>query len=773
MFPEVKKSQLAMLLGASTCMMLVRGNSLGLSSAANAKEQALEGSWGAMLKPSLNESPIKRVESLLMRMKDELDSEAANEAKMYDQMVCWCETNEKVKTKAVNEASARDKMLVADTSSRSARFGVLSTEIEQLTAQIAEDTEALKEASAIREREAAEFQGEEASLVQAVTNLKNAVAVLAKRDSASFLETDRSLVSSLRTVLHHVAVQYESMLASPKTLPSDKHLALLSVATSLDAGIDHYLLSALSSSDGATDAVPLEFAQRIIENVRAKNPAGSFLQQPAKGKEDSHQAKSGRVFGILKQMKEEFEENLSTSQKEFSKTQADYEAMSAAKTEQIETAKAKLDEMKSEHANNQKALSDAKEDLERTRSQRSVDVEFLQNLRFTCQDLDKQWAERSKMRTAETAAISKAIAVITEDDAQELMLTTVTLLQVNEGEEMQVRRNRAVTALRKAAQAPLFAADDLLAAWHDRRSAGPALGASGGPRAQLMTLSVSVELDAFSKVKESMDSMVSQLKDEQAEEVKFKAFCERSFKDNDKFTYERTDVKEDVEARIASLSTDVGTLRDEIAATKKQVAETQVSIKKASETRESENAEFQTTIADQRATQAVLTKALKHLQAFYTKPAAMVQEKSKQTPPVQFASYKKNAGSVPVMALIEQIIEDSKALESDAATAEQAAQAEYEAYVKNSNAVIAELARSVDAKMKAVASAEHALQNAQSDHDSKVAELEDLAEVKADLHHQCDFILKNFDLRQKARLEEMEAIKQTMVKLFPDHKSAA
>eukprot|EP00971_Amphidinium_carterae_P118957 2356839-Amphidinium_carterae.1 len=36
--------------------------------------------------------------------------------------------------------------------------------------------------------------------------------------------------------------------------------------------------------------------------------------------------------------------------------------------------------------------------------------------------------------------------------------------------------------------------------------------------------------------------------------------------------------------------------------------------------------------------------------------------------------------------------------------------------------------------------------------------LEDLAAVSEDLHTQCDYFLKNFDVRQKARLQEIEAI---------------
>merc|ERR550514_2223957 len=99
--------------------------------------------------------------------------------------------------------------------------------------------------------------------------------------------------------------------------------------------------------------------------------------------------------------------------------------MSKAKEEQVEVAKKKLDDMEGEHAENQKALSDAKENLELTRKQRTADVEFLRNLKLTCQGLDKEWELRSKTRTQEILAVSEALTILTEDDNRDLLRKTV------------------------------------------------------------------------------------------------------------------------------------------------------------------------------------------------------------------------------------------------------------------------------------------------------------------------------------------------------------
>jgi hypothetical protein len=370
--------------------------------------------------------------------------------------------------------------------------------------------------------------------------------------------------------------------------------------------------------------------------------------------------------------------------------------------------------------------------------------------------LDKQWAERSTTRSTETKAVSEAISILTSDDSMDLLRHTAgSFLQLvsdsEEGAEAQMRRNRAATALRKAAQSPDFKADDLLAAWHGRTGAS-------APRSRLSTLAVSVSLDSFKKLKEVMDKMVADLKQEQADEVTFKAHCEAEFDTTEKETFHKKDLKGSLEANIEKLSKVMETVDGEIAAANTQIADTEVAIKKASQTREGENSEFQKVVADQRATQAILKKALAKLTEFYKK--ALFLQKAKQEPPVKFGSYKKNAGASPVIGLIEQIVEDSVALETEAVAGEAAAQKNYETFVSDSNDLIGKLTESVSAKTKAKASARLDSEQDKSDLESTNGELQALAEYEGDLHRDCDFVLKNFAIRQKARLDEMEAITQ-------------
>merc|ERR1719156_153214 len=110
----------------------------------------------------------------------------------------------------------------------------------------------------------------------------------------------------------------------------------------------------------------------------------------------SYAPQSGQIFGILKQMKETFETNLSSSQKEEMQAQAAYEDLKAAKEEEIKAGTELKDTKTQELADTDEKNVNAKTDLEDTRNSLSADQKFLMNLKETCQMTDQEWEERQK-----------------------------------------------------------------------------------------------------------------------------------------------------------------------------------------------------------------------------------------------------------------------------------------------------------------------------------------------------------------------------------------
>merc|ERR1719235_1193537 len=154
----------------------------------------------------------------------------------------------------------------------------------------------------------------------------------------------------------------------------------------------------------------------------------------------------------------------------------------------------------------------------------------------------------------------------------------------------------------------------------------------------------------------------------------------------------------------------------------------------------------------------MLQAALDILAEFYGK-AALLQETG-PPPPAGFEEYKKNAASGGVMGMIKQIIADAAKMEAEAARAEEESQKAYEDFVKETNASVDAKNKDIANKSEEKAKAEEDLVEAKEAKENTLLDLEQLSNYNAELHQSCDFVLKNFDLRQQARDEEVEALRQ-------------
>merc|ERR1719426_450743 len=261
--------------------------------------------------------------------------------------------------------------------------------------------------------------------------------------------------------------------------------------------------------------------------------------------------------------------------------------------------------------------------------------------------------------------------------------------------------------------------------------------------------------------------MISDLKEEQADEVKHKAFCNKEFQANEMENISKAQDKKDLIAHIGILEDKNETLTTTKATTQDELAQLKVEIQQANIERVDNNQEFQQTMADQKATRKVLGKALDRLQQFYA-DKALLQKKSrplilkKQAPPVQVTEYKKHGGAAGVTVMLENLITETKQLEAEAVDGEKEAQASYEQFMTESNALMAAKMEAIVNLGKELAATEEDLIQAETDLQNTIDDMEEIAATVADLHSACDFVLKNFDLRQKARGEEIEALQQAL-----------
>merc|ERR1719382_1389578 len=244
--------------------------------------------------------PVSKVITLLKDMLKQLEKEQEEDEAIYDKLACWCETNDKEKTKAIADAEAKIEELTTKIEELTALSARLNTEIKNLESEVAKNQEALDQATAIREKQLAEFNAEEKDLLESISALKAAITVLSKHQGGAFLHLPWSHILGVAATIQHEMSSHSTLLRGVLTR-SERNL----ITSFIQAPADYF------------DATP------------------TFKQ--------SYAPQSGEIFGILRQMKETFESNLSQSQKDELAAQKAYGDLKAAKEEEISAGQAQID----------------------------------------------------------------------------------------------------------------------------------------------------------------------------------------------------------------------------------------------------------------------------------------------------------------------------------------------------------------------------------------------------------------------------------------------
>jgi len=225
--------------------------------------------------------------------------------------------------------------------------------------------------------------------------------------------------------------------------------------------------------------------------------------------------------------------------------------------------------------------------------------------------------------------------------------------------------------------------------------------------------------------------------------------------------------KRDLCEKHKDISNTISVASSDIDELQKEVAEAEVSLKQAGEQRKSENGLFQTSVNDHRATITILNIALNRLKDFYKPKAALAQVRAHvaaNPPPKpsgpEAVGYAKSGSSGGVLELLGMIIADTERTVEEIKADEQQAQRDYGDNVAATTA-------SIEADREAIAEKEKQAANAKGEksetEESQLANgesLDKLSELLNGIHGQCDFIIKYFDIRQKSRAEEMDAIEE-------------
>eukprot|EP00747_Dinoflagellata_sp_TGD_P160055 gnl/TRDRNA2_/TRDRNA2_177942_c4_seq12.p1 gnl/TRDRNA2_/TRDRNA2_177942_c4~~gnl/TRDRNA2_/TRDRNA2_177942_c4_seq12.p1 ORF type:complete len:682 (+),score=281.23 gnl/TRDRNA2_/TRDRNA2_177942_c4_seq12:76-2121(+) len=485
----------------------------------------------------------------------------------------------------------------------------------------------------------------------------------------------------------------------------------------------------------------VEKNQDLFENDREEVMA--FLEQ---GSEES----SGEIVGILKTMIDEMTKGLADAEAAEKQAIADYEGLMAAKTKEIDSATAAIEDKVARIGEAAVALVNIKEDLEDTQKQVAEDSKFLADLDNTCATRKKEFEAAVKLRQEELLALADTIKMLNSDEALELFKKTLpgssSLLQIK------VTQNEMV---------------------HDAKQALKSIN-SRDARLEFILLALHGKKVDMSKVIKMIDDMVALLTEEQASDDEKKEYCEAEF---DTAEDEGKAVKRSLgklAKAIAENKDAIDTLKTEIEALSAGIAKLDKQVARATENRQEENEDFKMNLAANTAAVELIGMAKNRMQKFYNpklyKPPAAappalvqiqahVQHKADPGPPptLDFGG-SKDSEATGVLAMMDMIIKDLDKEMTEAEAEEKDAQADYEKMMKDSAAKRAEDTKHLSEKQAAKADMEADLEKAKEDKMTTSKQYFALKQYIATLHGECDWLLQYFDARKEARDSEIDAM---------------
>jgi len=665
---------------------------------------------------SLN--PVTRVVELLQGLSKKVIAEGKAEEDLYEKFVCWGESVISQKTASNEAAKSRIDELEAyieDVKAGKIEFTSERQDLEKAIAGLHADIEA---ADAQREKEKADFLAAKDEMQKGIQALEKAIQVL--HEATSFSQTG-SLLAVHAQLSQGFRQKAEESAALDRAVQLGKQF--------------------LTKGDA-------DFLQRLLTGDVPKvdwkklNRKAVFKMK--------YKARSGKIQDVLAKLLQTFTDNLAEAEAKEAKAEEVYKKLSASLHDQLDKAQAALQEMDAENSARGLTIEEAQEEVDALKEQIENDLKFIKETQQSLDDMKLSWKERQALRTGELAAISKAIQILHNDDARDLMKKSF----ASQGYSLLQEKSGIAASLRKNAGALIRATAVKVG---DRR---------------LLALAMRTALEEhghFDKVIEAIDKMIATLKAEGEEDLVQKEECEKVRAEKTRAAVLESRKIDEITDAIGKLVAEIKELQAEIAEKEQAVAALKADLQKATEIREAEHLEWKGNDADDKAAADLIEQAKVVLEKFYEENnLVLVQRrvvpveagKAPPPPPATWeapyaAGTQEGKGIVAILGMIkEDVLEDIE----KAAAAEEKAENEYLAFAKETKAAIGELEAAI-VELKATASDKASEAEEQKKTRLTVkASLDAVMKTLKDLAPDCDYFQVNFDRRSKNRAIEIDGL---------------
>jgi chromosome segregation ATPase len=703
----------------SPAALLLGALALGAAVAEKDRGSALRGTQedalASLSQKELNDNrEVTKVVRLLETMLKTSKAEGDMERELFAKHKCYCDDNEAAKTARIEELDTEIQMLAAAIEEIQAKTSLLSEEAADLKKRMEDNELQRQKLTSIRAQENQAFLDRSAELKSMKSDLKDALDILSEigADQAFAAQGHTQQMAGYTLAQVQRALKQASIAAA--SLGSEKRAAKLS----------------------------------------------GFLQAAAKGKGPftaTYSTQSGEIWGILADMRDNAIKELEEiTAKEAAALEA-YNKITASLLEEYNDMDSRSQMVQGDLSGLDSDQEEKKSLKEACETEKAEAEAFLAQLRDLCSEKAAQYEKRVQLRSNEETAIAQAIAILNSDMAFEAFGKVAATKEGRPASFLQLKGNHkgnvviGTAAMRKRADAMLRSAAQ---SQHSLKAAKIA--------------SLLEAENPFTTVLEAIDQMLSVISEEGEMDKEKKQWCDTERKQKNK-------ALDKTQAEIVALNTRIGELEANIDGLKTDIKNTEDSLTANVESQTSQTADrkemnlaYQKNVENLVAAEDLLKKAVVVLKAYYedalTAGAAgtglLQKGQEDPAPPATWSEYtgQSDKGNDAV-SMLEFILKNTKAEETEAHSAEDEDQKAYEEEMTSLKAEEATLQETLSTKQVELTTAEEELLCKKKDLKTML-ELE--AEIKAYLKQikpGCDFMDQNIALREQSRKEERDALK--------------
>jgi len=300
-------------------------------------------------------TPVQKVLELLQGMKEKGIKEMKDEEVTFSAYSQWCDNQDRIKKKEIEEANEKIEKLNAEIAKATADIEALTARILELDEDIGRWNKDKKSASTIREKEKADFTATLQDYSESLDALERAINVLKKQSA------DRPQAELMQSLLQ---------VTSLHLVPSS--------------------------------------TKRALTSFLQQDPAATYSAPEA----NAYEFQSGGVVDMLEKLLAQFKKQKLDLEEQELNAQHGYEAIMQELTDNIENAEAEIARRSKVKAEREQDKADAEKDLAQTTADRDEDQKYLDDLTALCTQKRADFAKRQELRQGELDAIDKAIEII-------------------------------------------------------------------------------------------------------------------------------------------------------------------------------------------------------------------------------------------------------------------------------------------------------------------------------------------------------------------------